>query len=218
MPEKPARARPDDATHTVLDAIRHIVRALRISARAAEARVGLSAAQLFVLHRLADGARLSLGELAARTMTHPSSVSVVVGRLVDAALVSRVRSARDGRRVELAITPRGRALTRRAPGAAQDALIDALSALPSAERRALARTLARVVAAMGLGAEPPRLFFEDDETDPVAATDDDDRDAARPVRRGSTQRAQPRRRRRRQQQERQRPPPPGPAAQRPPRR
>ena len=49
----------------VLDAFRHIVRELRISSRAAEARVGLSAAQLFALHRLAEGRALSLEQAIA---------------------------------------------------------------------------------------------------------------------------------------------------------
>src|SRR5215217_2732988 len=61
----------------VLDAIRRIVRVLRVSSRAAEKQVGLSGAQLFVLHKLEDAPALSLNELADRTRTHQSSVSVV---------------------------------------------------------------------------------------------------------------------------------------------
>src|SRR4051794_8130303 len=66
----------------IMDAIRRIVRVLRVSSRAAEKQVGLSGAQLFVLHKLADTPALSLNELADRTRTHQSSVSVVVQRLV----------------------------------------------------------------------------------------------------------------------------------------
>src|SRR6266404_5174776 len=75
---------------TVLDAIRRVVRLLRQSAREAEKRTGLSAAQLFVLQQLrAAGGAVTPGELAERTLTHQSSVSVVVKRLVEARLVSR---------------------------------------------------------------------------------------------------------------------------------
>ena len=69
-----------DETQRILDAIRRLVRLLRISDRAAQGRVGLSAAQLFVLHELGKTPSLSLGELAARTRTDQSSVSTVVTR------------------------------------------------------------------------------------------------------------------------------------------
>src|SRR5260221_224334 len=57
---------------TAIDALRRIVRALRVSARAAEKRLGISAPQLFVLQQLADHARLSIGELARPTATAQS--------------------------------------------------------------------------------------------------------------------------------------------------
>src|SRR5438105_15524255 len=59
-----AAALGDPSSRAVLDGIRAIVRALRESSRQAERVVGLSAAQLFVLQRLAGARALSLGELA----------------------------------------------------------------------------------------------------------------------------------------------------------
>ena len=85
----------DPATRAVLDSIRRIVRALRESSRKTERSVGLGAAQLFVLQRLAGAPPLSINELADRTLTHQSSVSVVVSRLVRAGLVARTRAAAD---------------------------------------------------------------------------------------------------------------------------
>ena len=145
----------------ILDSLRRIVRELRVSARAAESKVGLSGAQLLVLSRLAEERRLSLGDLAARTLTDPSSVSVVVAKLASAGLVTRKRSAEDERRVELAIAPSGRALLRRAPSAAQDRLIAAVSALGTAQRRALSRLLGEIVRGMGLDDAEARLLEED---------------------------------------------------------
>src|SRR5262245_81630 len=95
-------------TQAVLDAIRQIVQALRESSRWSERHVGLSGAQLFVLQALAEAPGISLNELAARTHTHQSSVSVVVTRLVDAGLVRRGRSGLDARSVTLSLSPRGR--------------------------------------------------------------------------------------------------------------
>jgi hypothetical protein len=41
-------------------------------------------------------------------------------------------------------------------------LIEAVAALPVLERRALARTLSRLAAELGVGDEPAPLFFEDE--------------------------------------------------------
>jgi DNA-binding MarR family transcriptional regulator len=153
--------RPAESVREVLDGVRHLVRALRLSHQEALRRVGLSAAQVFVLQSLNDGDPLSLGELAKSTATDQSSVSVVVARLVEARLVSRRRSLRDGRRLELSLTPAGRALLRKAPPSlAQESLVQALEDLAPSERRELARLLGRVVVAMGAGDRAPGMFFE----------------------------------------------------------
>jgi DNA-binding MarR family transcriptional regulator len=153
-------ARSTDELSAALDAIRRIVQALRISTRAAERRLGISGAQLFVLHALSEMPANSLNELAARTFTHQSSVSTVVERLVRKRLVSRKRSSTDARRIVLALTPSGIALLRSSPDIAQLRLISALRELPSRDRRSLARILDHVVHEMGADAAPT-LFFEE---------------------------------------------------------
>src|SRR4029079_19302546 len=92
-----------------LDSLRRIVRALRLSASEAEKTRGISVAQLFVLQQLADGSR-SIGQLAAETLTDPSSVSVVARRLVDRGLASRKTARDDARRVDLTLTAAGKRL------------------------------------------------------------------------------------------------------------
>ena len=148
-------------TTRVLDGLRRIVRSLRESSRAAEADLGVSGAQLFVVRALAEAPALSLNELAARTHTHQSTVSVVVKRLAARGLVARSISARDGRRLVLRLTGRGRALLARAPLAAQDTLIAGLASLTGRDRRALAAGLQRLVEAMRLHDAEPAMFFEE---------------------------------------------------------
>src|SRR4051812_212495 len=121
-------------TTVVLDHLRRIVRTLRESSRAAEARLGVTGAQLFVLRALAGPRPLSLNQVAARTHTHQSTVSVVVKRLVSQRLVQRAPSTVDGRRVELGLTARGRAVLERAPLAAQDRLVAGLESLARKDR------------------------------------------------------------------------------------
>ena len=141
----------DAEAQEILDSVRQIVRALRESGRSAERKVGLSGAQLFVLEKLADGRALSLNELAERTLTHQSSVSVVVSRLVGRRLVTRTVSPEDARRVVLTLTPAGRALLARAPEAAQARLVEGLRRLPPREARSLARGLRALVEVMEHG-------------------------------------------------------------------
>ncbi|MFL5310089.1 MAG: MarR family transcriptional regulator [Myxococcales bacterium] len=150
-----------ERVRVVLDTVRRIVRALRESSREAERRVGISSAQLFVLQQLASGPARSVSELAERTLTHQSSVSVVVRRLVSARLVARSSSRSDRRRTELRLTARGRHLLRSAPPLAQERLIRAVRTLPAPRRAQLAAALLEVATRMRLGAGAPGMFFEE---------------------------------------------------------
>lgn len=146
----------------VLEAIRRIVRLLRQSDRDAQRKTGLSGAQLFVLQQLrAAGGTLTPGELSRRTLTHQTSVSGIIRRLADAGHVRRVRSATDARRIELRLTPAGRAAMRRAPKLAQQRLISAVDELDASRRTALAQALSALVRQLGISAAPPPMFFEE---------------------------------------------------------
>jgi DNA-binding MarR family transcriptional regulator len=144
-----------------LDALRRVVRALRLSSTAAERAHGMSGAQLFVLGELAGGRNFSIAELAARTATDPSSVSVVVARLVERGLAVRRTSAEDARRAEVAITPAGSALLREAQPPVQTKLIAAFADLPQHELEAIASGLGRVAAAVGASEGAAPMFFEE---------------------------------------------------------
>ncbi len=157
---------PDRDTRAVLDAIRKIVRALRVASRAAEKSAGLSGAQLFVLQKLVDGRAMSVNELAARTLTHQSSVSVVVQRLVDRGMIRRSPSDFDRRRVELALTAAGRKAIGKSCDLAQDRLIHALRETPARQRAKLAAFLDSLIERAGFSSELAPLFFEDDVSKP----------------------------------------------------
>jgi DNA-binding MarR family transcriptional regulator len=161
----------DDATtpavapeglRAVVDALRRIVRELRLSAREAERGAGISGAQLFVLQALASQSAASLNELAERTVTDQSSVSVVVKRLVARNLVTRRPSRADARRVELAVTASGRKLLARCPEPTQVKLVSALRRLSARELHELTAGLAGLIREMGLGETSVRMFFDDE--------------------------------------------------------
>jgi MarR family transcriptional regulator, lower aerobic nicotinate degradation pathway regulator len=148
-----------------MNAIRGIVRALRINTRAIELKMGISLAQLFVLQQLAERPADSLNELAERTATHQSSVSVVVRRLVDRGYVTRTTSPTDKRRIEIEVTPAGRALLGGAPTTIQTQLVMSLRSMSRDDQTTLADLLERWVRDARIDiVTPPMLGEEDVET------------------------------------------------------
>lgn len=145
---------PEDSVRA-LNAVRSIVRALRINTRAMELRTGMSLAQIFVLQELARTPVHSLNDLAQRTATHQSSVSVVVSRLLERGLLTRTASNGDHRRVEIAITDAGRELLARTPTTVQAQLAEALTQMDDARRRSLAELLETWLAAAKIDLAAP---------------------------------------------------------------
>ncbi len=145
---------------SVLDSLRRVVRSFRAAGQATERSLGISGAQHYVMERLAEGPAASLNELAARTLTHKSSVSVVVSRLVERGFVQRTASAADGRRRLLALTPAGRRALAKAPGSAQTRMIQALTRLPEEDLMRFAAMFARVTAELGAHRLAPSMMFE----------------------------------------------------------
>ncbi len=137
------------------------MRLLRLTDRAAQSELGLSGAQLFVLHELGKTPSLSLSELAERTRTDQSSVSVVVTRLVDGGYVTRDRDKRDARRLVLNLSKSGRTVADKSPPVAQERIVEALERIPAAERRRFADTFTKMIEDMGEARGVPPMFFED---------------------------------------------------------
>jgi DNA-binding MarR family transcriptional regulator len=151
-----------EEAQAVLISLRKIVRYLRLADRDVEAACHLSAAQLFVLHTVAETPGLSLADVADETLTDQSSVSTVVARLVGRGLVSRRASRADARRAELRLTAAGQRMIRSAPPPPQEKMIAAIRAMPAARRGEVVRALEALAAAIGANEVPPRMLFEDE--------------------------------------------------------
>jgi len=146
-----------------MNAVRSIVRAQRINTRAIELKMGISLAQLFVLQQLAQRPADSLNDLAERTATHQSSVSVVVRRLVERGLVSRTASTTDKRRIEIAVTPAGRELLDGAPTTVSMELMAALERMGRSDREMLAGLLERWMRDANIDFTTPPMMGEEDD-------------------------------------------------------
>lgn len=150
---------PDEAEFA-LQQLRRLVHGMRTASYAAERSCGVTGAQLFVLRELGEEPGASIRRLSERTMTDPSSVSVIVARLVERGLVTRRFDAADRRRSVLSLSKKGRQLLARAPEPYQTRLIEVLRQLSAAELGVLRGALGRLADALGLGEGAP-LFFED---------------------------------------------------------
>ena len=151
----------DDEGKRILNAIRQLVRALRLFDREAQSKYGISAAQMFVLHALDQDAVLSLNELAERTATDQSSASVVVQRLVDAGCVSRTAKKEDRRHIELRLTPKGRSVIRKSPPPAQQKILSIVESMSPRDRKQFATLLDAFVEEFGVTGRKPGMLFED---------------------------------------------------------
>jgi DNA-binding MarR family transcriptional regulator len=161
--QQPAAPAEQRAIADIMNAIRAIVRALRLNTRAIERQLGISLAQLWVLQILRDRPAESLNELAAATATHQSSVSVVVRRLVDANLVTRATASDDKRRVRIELTAAGRDILARAPVTVQAELMAALMRMSPTGRVQLAELMREWIGHSGLdlSVAPPMLMEEE---------------------------------------------------------
>lgn len=161
--DAPHRSQPDDARESVaflFNSLRRLVNTIHAESRETQRAQGVTAAQLFVLSELKRSPSLSINALAERTMTHQSTVSVVVRRLVRRKLVQKKRAADDARRVELTLTAEGMKVLHEAPEAFQLRLRRALESLDETDQRALSIALSRLIAGLGAEAVASGMFFE----------------------------------------------------------
>lgn len=148
-------------TARALNAVRSIVRSFRLNTRMIESKLGISAAQLYVLQQLNERPALSLSDIAERTGTHQSSASVVVRRLTERGFVQRTTAKEDRRRVELELTEEGRKLLQRAPNTIQGDLITGSKGMSATDRLQLAELLERWLDQAGIDNSAPPMMGED---------------------------------------------------------
>jgi len=104
----------------------------------------------------------------ARAETSPANRAAPTTQAISTASVSGrhsrpccVSAAEDGRRVELTLTARGRAVVAEAPDAAQDRLIAAIEDMPAYRRRLLAEGLAELARGVAATHRRAPMFFDD---------------------------------------------------------
>ena len=145
-----------------MNSFRCLVKSLRLADRAGLKEYGLGASQLFVLHELKRDAPLSINDLAGRTATDQSTVSVVVAKLIDKGFVARERSETDARRLDLTLTAKGHLAVRKLPPPIQHLIIEGVKRLPRARAKTLAESLRDICDVLGIADEHPPMLLQDE--------------------------------------------------------
>ncbi|MEP7027082.1 MAG: MarR family transcriptional regulator [Candidatus Eisenbacteria bacterium] len=138
---------PLDAGLTFLQGVWELNHALeRLSSRM-ERRLGVTAQQRFIVRCVGKYPGMTPGQLARILHLDPGTVSAALRRLERQELIERRRDPRDGRRVTLGLTPRGRMLDGMRGGTAEAAVVRVLESSKPSETQTTQAMLRRLATA-----------------------------------------------------------------------
>jgi DNA-binding MarR family transcriptional regulator len=146
-----AAGEPGEPLGKVLDFMRLIWaldHGLQSLSKRMQAAIGLTGPQRVALRVLGRSPGISAGALADVLRLHPSTLTGILHRLERGGLVRRTRDPEDRRRVQLALTTRGRRFDVPAPGTVEAVVERVLAGMPAARVRPAAEFLAAVAAAL----------------------------------------------------------------------
>lgn len=141
----------------VINDLRRIFQAINQHSRSAERETELTGPQLWALQILVGSAPIRLSELACQMYLRPATVVGIVDRLEAKGLVSRSRSTKDRRAVDLALTEKGEQLVAKAPQVAQVMLLRGLKNLPEDQLAVVVegmKLMVRILEAEDLAPQP----------------------------------------------------------------
>jgi MarR family transcriptional regulator, organic hydroperoxide resistance regulator len=140
-------ARADDelpGTLQFLQLLWTVNQALELASKRMAIGLGVTGPQRLVVRLIGRSPGISAGELATTMRTDPSTLTGVLQRLQAAQLIRRVRDARDGRRVLLSLTARGRAVDRLKSGTIENAVKAAMRGVSDRDIARAARVVRRI--------------------------------------------------------------------------
>jgi DNA-binding MarR family transcriptional regulator len=135
-----------DRTDQSLIAIRRILRATELYARALASSAGLTAVQVRVLQIVAETGRVTPKEIATRMGVSQATVTALIDRLVAKGMVTRSRSEVDRRQTNILITDKGADTIANTPDALQQRYVKQFEALEPWEQSMIVAALERVAA------------------------------------------------------------------------
>jgi len=145
-PEESARS-----TVRVMAALRRIIRTIDLHSRSLVLRYGLTGPQLVVLKELVEGGGRPVSGLAQAVNLSQATVTGILDRLERKAMVERVRSSQDKRKVIVSSTAEAERVLAGAPPLLQEHFIAAFDELADWEQTQILSSLQRIVSLMEAG-------------------------------------------------------------------
>lgn len=167
-------------TEEILRSLRQIMRAVDLHSRRLSSEYGLTGPQLVTLQELRRRGSTSASVLARAIHLSGPTMTGILKRLENRELITRERSLRDRRNVEVRLTEAGRNVLERAPSPLQERFLRELDGLEEFERLQILATLKRVAAMMDAECLPvaPHLVAGAIEAPVVPACREESADAA----------------------------------------
>jgi len=137
----------NDLGDQVIIALRRVIRAVDLHSRKLVASHGLTGPQALILKALQNGS-LSAGELANRISLSQGTVTDILNRLEQRALIKRIRDTEDRRRVMVKASSNGLALLELSPPLLQESFVEKFNNLQKWEQTQLLASLQRIAEMM----------------------------------------------------------------------
>jgi DNA-binding MarR family transcriptional regulator len=132
---------PGDLTRDIIYQIRRLIQASSLYTKELNKEYQISVPQLNCLLALYENGPLPPSQIAKLILVKSSTVTGIIDRLEQKDLVERKRSSPDRRVITIELTVAGRTLTKDAPPAIQQKIIDGLRNLSSAGLKKISSSL-----------------------------------------------------------------------------
>ncbi|MBT1450230.1 MarR family transcriptional regulator [Glaciecola sp. XM2] len=132
----------------LLIALRRVIRAIDLRSRQLNKEAGLTGPQLLVMQNIGKTPGIMVRQLAENINLSPATVTSILDRLEVKALVQRVRSTEDKRRVGVFLSPAGEQMLATAPLPLQEHFINRFDQLEEWEQSQMVATMQRIARMM----------------------------------------------------------------------
>jgi DNA-binding MarR family transcriptional regulator len=129
---------------------------LEASSKQMDSRFGVTGPQRLVIRIVGRHPGIAAGRIAEMLHVHPSTLTGVLGRLVERGILTRSGDPADGRRALFGLTPAGEKLDELRSGTIEAKVRRALVKISPREIGAARRVLAAVATALGAAPKPSR--------------------------------------------------------------
>lgn len=151
----------------IIDNLRRVFQVVNEQSKKAERETGLTGPQLWAIKVIAEFAPIKVSVLAQRMYLHPATVVGILDRLETREYVTRTRSKKDRRVVEIELTPQGKDLLVNAPEVAQGLLVRGLESLTDEKINKLDEGLCELTKILGAQELPPQLILSPEVNAPI---------------------------------------------------